>query len=110
MRRTHILGKEENQSKLYGVRGDNGCVLTLAIHGEVTCYSTASYQGGRCRGRRSGDLQGFVPTYFDVGGVPCKEFSGKGKHSRKIEGAFNVSTLEVKSGYNAEENGTATTV
>ena len=60
--------------------------------------------------RRSGDLQGFVPADFEVSGVHGGGFPSKGKNSGKIEGAFYVSTLEVKGGHHEGGAITATTV
>ena len=37
----HLSGKEENQGKLQGVWGDNGCFFPVTPYGEVTRYSTA---------------------------------------------------------------------
>ena len=35
-RRSHLLGKEYNQGKLQGLRGDKGSVITSSPYGEVT--------------------------------------------------------------------------
>ena len=37
-------------------------------------------RGGRCWGRRDGDLQGVIPADFEVCGVPDRGLPGKGKH------------------------------
>ena len=102
------MGEEENHSKFRGVQGGNGCVLPLPPYSEVARDSPATYQGGRHRGRRFGDLHGVLSADPEVGGMPGGRMSGKGKNPRETAGALNVSTLEGEGGHFTGDTGTAT--
>ena len=60
--------------------------------------------------RRAGDIQGVVPAYSEVGGVPNVGMPGEGKYPRETEGAFNVPTVEVEGGHYSGGAGTVTAV
>ena len=87
-RRGHLSGEEENQGKLYGIRGDNGSVLPSTPHGVVPRNSPDTDQRGRRRGRRfidlHGDIRGVLSVDPEAGGMPGGRMSGKGKHPGRL--------------------------
>ena len=88
--------------------GGNSSVLPSSPHGEVPRYSPAKYLRGRSDKRRFVDLLVVLSEDPEVGVMPGRRMSGKGKHPRETAGALNVLTLKGGGGDCTRGTGTAT--
>ena len=84
------MGEEENQGKMYKVKGDNGGALPSPPHGEVPRDSPVIDHMGRRRERRFGDLCDVLSTDPGVCGIPGGRMYGKAKQPRETVGALNI--------------------
>ena len=109
-RRGHLLGEEENQGKLRGLRGNNGGVLSLLPHGEVPRDIPDTGHTSRRQGRSSRNLRGVLSAYPEVDGMPDGRISSKVKHLRETMGVFHASIPEGEGGDFTGGTGTSTAV
>ena len=88
------------------MRGGDGSFIDPSPHGDNTRDSPATDSGVRYRRRGGGDIHGVIPVGTEVGGVPGRWVTGKGKQSREAQGALNVPKLEIESGglYRRDQN------
>ena len=90
----NVQVEEEKLGSLQGMQDDDGSIIDLPPHREISRESHVidPGDGHRCRG--SGDVCGVITTHDDISGVPGGCVTGKGTQLGKSQRKIHLQTLE----------------